>query len=221
MSRSMTPPSTLTDDDRRKVADLRRDIWTNAFYGMGVGSCTGVLLHSLASYGNRRNYWKLATNRNTLMASILVGASAGSFLLAKTAGTNGVHTIHDVFERGARPPPSSSSSSTSSSSSYADSLQRAKQRETDLRTLERRRTLAGSVGPPSLSITAVVVNNNSNNDDAVIADESVERVQRERNRLFRRASLSRQLEEGHGGLSDSHGGRWVKEDGMDDDRRRE
>jgi hypothetical protein len=36
--------------------------------------------------------------------------------------------------------------------------------------------------------------------------------ERGRNRLFRRATLKQSLEEGHGGLSDAHGGRWVKEE---------
>jgi hypothetical protein len=207
----MLPPPSLSKEDIRAMADVRREIWTNGAYGLGIGSASGGTLHALASWGNRRGWWKVATGRNTLMASVILGGTVGSFLLATATGKNSVHNLHPIYGRGgggggesgggldgggAAVQRSSSGGRSSDSDSYQESLQRAKRRETDLRTLERSRTLSNRA--VSLPISEEL-------DDA-----SVERVQRERNRLFRRASLSQQLEGHGGGLSDSHGGRWVK-----------
>ena len=38
-----------------------------------------------------------------------------------------------------------------------------------------------------------------------------DRLERERNRILRRASLSKTLRSGHG-LNDAHGGNWVRDD---------
>jgi hypothetical protein len=195
----MIPPPSLSKEDIRAMADVRREIWTNGAYGLGIGSLSGGTLHALASWGNRKRLWRVATGRNTLVASVILGGTVGSFLLATTTGKNSVHNLHPIYGRGGSPSAAavqrSSSGRSSDTESYQETLQRAKRRETDLRTLQRSRTLSNR---PSLPITEEV-------DDA-----SVERVQRERNRLFRRASLSHQLEGHGGGLSDSHGGRWVK-----------
>ena len=34
MSRSFTPPDTLSDDDIRTVADVRRAVWINGLFGL-------------------------------------------------------------------------------------------------------------------------------------------------------------------------------------------
>lgn len=201
----MLPPSSLSKEDVKTLADVRRDIWTQAWYGMAIGSACGGVIHAAASYGSRKKLWgPVGATRNTLMASIILGGTLGSFLMATTTGKNEVHNLHPIYQRGAIHPPSDASdaegggesSSSSAASSYHEGLQRAQRRESDLRTLERSRTLSHRATLPIVT--------------EELDELSVERVQRERNRLFRRASLSQQLEGGGKGLSDSHGGRWVK-----------
>lgn len=185
MSRSFTPPSTLSKDEIRTIADVRRDIWSGAIYGLCVGSLSGFALHSVAKLGANRKWWTLSLTRNTAMMSFFLGGALGSFVMATTTGKNEVHRLHPIYDVGAKPPPLS----------YHDTLVLARQREADLRTLERRRSLAIRDG-----------------DLKAIEDErAAERLQRERNRLLRRASLARSFEPGHGGLNDSHGGHWVSD----------
>ena len=45
MSRAFTPPDTLSDDDVRTVADVRRAVWINGFFGMGAGAVAGMTGH--------------------------------------------------------------------------------------------------------------------------------------------------------------------------------
>jgi hypothetical protein len=199
----MLPPPSLSKEDVKTLGDVRRDIWTQAWYGMGIGSACGGIVHAAASYGSRKKLWgPFHATRNSLMAAIIMGGTLGSFLMATTTGKNEVHNLHPIYQRGAIHPPLASSdaegggdSASSSSSSYREGLQRAQLRESDLRTLERSRTLSHRAPLPIVE---------------EVDELSVERVQRERNRLFRRASLSQQLDGKGGGLSDSHGGKWVK-----------
>jgi len=178
MSRS-TPPETLSKDEVRQLAAVRRDIWTSAFYGMGVGSASAIVLHTVAQLGNKR-FWTLPLSRNTAFASFMLGGAFGSFLMATTTGKNEVHNLHDIFQAGARQP----------GETYKQSLERAKERAERLNTLERR---------------------HSNRQMKDFDPEEQERLERERNRLYRRATLSQTMKT-HGGLSDSHGGHWVKKE---------
>jgi hypothetical protein len=155
MSRAFTPPDTLSKEDIRTIADVRRDIWTNSFTGLCVGTLAGFCVHSLAAMGHRRGTWKLSfLNRNTAFFSVLLGGAVGSFVMSITTGKNEVHNLHPIFQVGAR-------------------------------TLE-----------------------NSGDDSAA---GGLDHVERERNRLYRRATLTKAMERGGGGLSDSHGGHWVEE----------
>jgi hypothetical protein len=45
MSRAFAPPDTLSQDDIRTVADVRRAVWINGLFGLGVGSVTGCVTH--------------------------------------------------------------------------------------------------------------------------------------------------------------------------------
>ena len=45
MSRAFTPPSTMSDEDIMNVADVRRDVWTGGFKGLGIGLGTGFGAH--------------------------------------------------------------------------------------------------------------------------------------------------------------------------------
>lgn len=188
MTRAFTPPETLSKEDIRKVADVRRDIWTSAFWGMGVGSVGCFALHTLAQVASRRGLIKGANtlNRNTALLSFLGGGAFGSFIMATTTGKNEVHKLHPVFEVGSK-------------QEYEQSLIRAQQREENLRSLERdrlvRRASQGVEGGEVVSISSL----------------DGERQERARNRMMRRKTLQDRLLHGQG-QTDSHGGRWAPED---------
>lgn len=172
---SRPPPSYMSKDDLYTLNAVRKDIWSNAIYGLTVGSLSGLVTHSLASQAAKRGFIKLKTNRNTAMLSLMLGGSIGSFVMATTTGKNEVHQLHGIFESGSR----------ESRQGRNDALQRAVEREDDLNTLVRHRSIDRT--------------------------ELSERVQREKNRLIRRASLEQNLKSHHG-LSDSHGGHWATDD---------
>jgi len=102
MSRAFTPPDTMSKDDIRTVADVRRSIWTNGLTGLGLGSSGALVVHTVASLGMRRGLWKLPLNRNTAMLSTMLGGASGSFIMATTAGKNEVHNLHPIFRLGAK-----------------------------------------------------------------------------------------------------------------------
>ena len=91
-------PPQLTADDARRVADVRRDVWTaglrGAVAGVFIGS-TGWLgarhLNLLPKAFRTPNHFSLAT----MGCGALV-----SFLSSLAAGKNSVQRIGDVFSRG-------------------------------------------------------------------------------------------------------------------------
>jgi hypothetical protein len=167
MSRAFTPPETLSKEEIRTIADVRRDIWTNSFRGLCIGTVAGFAIHATAHMGHRRGLWKMSfLNRNTAFLSVLLGGAVGSFVMSVTTGKNEVHNLHPIFQVGARP------------SNTSDGI------------------------------------NTMGNSDSVL-----DREDRERNRLYRRATLIKSMEHVGGGLSDSHGGQWVAPD-QDDARKR-
>lgn len=166
----------MSKDDIRNVADVRRDIWTAGFSGLAIGSAGGLLTHAIVRTGTQRRWWTIPTSRNTTMMAALLGGTLCSFVMATTTGKNEVGRLHPIFELGAVKP----------SPNYQETLQRARERETELRSLERRRT----------------------GMDQVIDDS--DHVQRQRNRLYRRASLTRSFTKP--GLSDAHGGHWMEDE---------
>jgi len=186
MTRAFTPPDTLSKEDIRTIADVRRDIWTQAFHGMLVGTVSGFGLYLAAKFGHNRGFWRAPfLNRNTALLSVLLGGAVGSFVNATTTGKNQVHQLHPIFQIGAKPPPMDDDENNSP---YQQALEEARrQRELELQILEARR------------------------DRTASEQEYVENARREKNRLFRRASLTQSLQDGHHGLSDSHGGHWVKD----------
>jgi hypothetical protein len=116
------PPETLSPENLRTIAEVRRDVWTNGIRGLAYGSVCGYGLHTIARIGDERQWWtkiltpkgittsttaatkKLALTPNTAFLSLLLGGAVGSYLMAVTAGKNAVHRLHDIFEVGAQPP---------------------------------------------------------------------------------------------------------------------
>ena len=104
MSRAFTPPDTMSQDDILRVADVRRAVWTGGFKGLGFGLTSGFggfwavksfLPTSVLPLKFRQGkYWMLTT---------LASGAIFSQLGATSAGKNNIHTISDVYQRGARP----------------------------------------------------------------------------------------------------------------------
>lgn len=110
MSRAFTPPDSLTQDDIRAVADVRRAIWINGLFGLGAGSAVGMGGHILLQVLQRK--YVVSSNsssvsassssssswihkflkplpplgKNTFLLSLLGGGAIGSFLLSTTTG---------------------------------------------------------------------------------------------------------------------------------------
>ena len=89
------------------MADVRRDVWSAGFKGMGYGAAGGYILHTVAkSIHNslddsvKRKMKALTFNRNTAFFSVMAGSALCSFLLATAKGKNQVHQMHDIFEVG-------------------------------------------------------------------------------------------------------------------------
>jgi hypothetical protein len=101
MSRAFTPPSSLSKDDIRTIADIRRDMWTNSFKGIGYGSVAGFTCHTMISFITK----SAKLNRNTALLSLMGGGALGSFLAATVTGKNQVHMLHPIFSSGSRPLP--------------------------------------------------------------------------------------------------------------------
>ena len=185
MSRAFHPPDTLSKEDIRAVAEVRRDVWTNGMKGLLYGSITGYFSHTIskaiytrmddATKGKFRvpgsdTPIRLKFNRNTAFLSFMLGGALGSFAFATAAGKNQVHNMHDVFEVGKKEP-------EDSLSPYQRKVEDAK-KDTELQEMDRRRR-----------------------------------------RLSRRENVAKRLEDGQG-LSDSHGGHWLKDQDQIEERRR-
>lgn len=134
-------------------------MWANAAVGLGTGALTGFLSHRFAILGNRRGWWRLSLNNNTVLLATMLTGAAGSFVGAYSVGMNEIGRLHPIFRRGQQ------SSSMQDHDDFAD---------------------------PNI-------------------DDPVNRSSRERNRIFRRATVEQSFQS-NGGLGDSHGGHWWKDD---------
>ena len=87
MSRSFG--DNLTKEDVKTIADVRRDVWTSGFKGIGYGLATGYILHTTTRFihnnilndatRKKLKAKNIVFNRNTAFFSVLaVGASVPS-----------------------------------------------------------------------------------------------------------------------------------------------
>lgn len=101
MSRAFNPPDTLTKEEIRTIADVRRDIWTNGIRGLAFGSVTGYTLHKSAQVLQSRSIVipkSTVLNKNSAFLAFMIGGALGSFAFATAAGKNNVHQLHGVIE---------------------------------------------------------------------------------------------------------------------------
>lgn len=182
MSRAFTPPDTLSKDEIRTIADVRRDIWTEGFRGLALGSVGGWASHYVARFvhHNKKLQHPLLTtmrswgelNRNTAFFSFMAGGAMGSFLLATTAGKNTIHQLHPIFENNAK---SGEKAPVGQGSMYQimvaraqeeERLVRRRQQEQEERRLQRRTTLTErlSVGSGRTTSSSVAATDHHDND---------------------------------------------------------
>ncbi len=81
MSRAFTPPDTLSQDDIRTVADVRRAIWINGFFGLGTGSVVGMVGHII-----------LQSLQKKYIPSVGGSSSSSSTVASKGNTSNGTST---------------------------------------------------------------------------------------------------------------------------------
>ncbi|KAL7524942.1 hypothetical protein ACHAWF_001140 [Thalassiosira exigua] len=198
MSRAFTPPDTLSEDDIRTVADVRRAVWTNGIFGLGAGSTAGMAGHLLlqtlqkkyvgdhageatarATAGKIQNsgfiYKCLHSlpplGRNTFMLSMLGGGAFGSFLMSTNAGNNAVHMLHPIFNLGR--------DENAGKSPYQIAMSKAqKEGDSDATTMS-----------------------------AEDIEDQLDAAHHRTRSLQRKASMKRRLETGRS-LSDTHGNTW-------------
>ena len=200
MTRAFTPPETMSKEDIRKVADVRRDIWTAAFWGMGVGSLGCFALHGVA----RRTGMGAQLNRNTALLSFLAGGAFGSFLMATTTGKNQVHKIHDVFQVGSKQELEKQQYLLSSTEREERARNRILRRKTMQDTIQHGRGQSDSHGGRWAR------EDERFDGQVVFIDEDEERAMRQQNRMLRRKTIQDTIEHGRG-QTDSHGGTWAND----------
>lgn len=205
---------TLSKDDVKTIADVRRDIWTSGFKGLAYGSVGGYTLHTLMKYCvnslTEASRGKLSLpgsdkpvhfNRNTAFFSVMAGGALGSFLLATTTGKNKVHHMHDIFEIG------KNEYKTPYQQAYENAKKAKEQQHVDdaspelrrQRLLSRRRTMSQRLTEGhGLS---------DSHGGTWLAEQDLS--DDERRRMERRMGMAKRLENPNiHGLSDSHGGKW-------------
>jgi hypothetical protein len=86
----------LSKDDFRRVADVRRNIWTGSLIGLGVGLFGSIAgLHVTFSQIKRPKWWK-----GQHSGAVILGFGAlFSFIGALRRGGPEVAAISDIFER--------------------------------------------------------------------------------------------------------------------------
>ena len=182
MTRAFTPPDTLSNDDIRTIANVRRDIWTNSFKGMGVGLVTGGVLHAIA---NSRLFKVPGLNRNTAFLAVLGGGAFGSFLSATVTGKNQVHNLHPIFEVGKREVPEARPEDTVGTP-YQQAMRKAQ-------STFRENEESGGFAEDGRGMVV------TRNTYSRRADDDFERAKRRENRLTRRRTLQERFEQKGGG----------------------
>mmetsp|Transcript_19925 Transcript_19925/g.32725 ORF Transcript_19925/g.32725 Transcript_19925/m.32725 type:complete len:282 (+) Transcript_19925:192-1037(+) len=97
MSRAFTPPDTLTPTDIKTVADVRRSVWINGLFGLGVGSVTGMAGHLVLQTLQRRYVPDEVANNNAAPPSGGVEKSSEK-LIAKKSTTTTTSFLYKVLK---------------------------------------------------------------------------------------------------------------------------
>lgn len=99
MTRGLNPPNTLSAEDLHTLRGVRRDIYSQAIIGGGLGLCSGVVMCTGAQWAKKLGFIKgKGLNRNTGMLVVLSSFAFGQFFMASTTGKELVHLLHPVFQ---------------------------------------------------------------------------------------------------------------------------
>eukprot|EP00532_Pseudo-nitzschia_australis_P008122 CAMPEP_0168176442 /NCGR_PEP_ID=MMETSP0139_2-20121125/7790_1 /TAXON_ID=44445 /ORGANISM="Pseudo-nitzschia australis, Strain 10249 10 AB" /LENGTH=177 /DNA_ID=CAMNT_0008095161 /DNA_START=111 /DNA_END=644 /DNA_ORIENTATION=+ len=101
MTRGLNPPNTLSTEDVRTLRSVRRDIYSQAILGGGLGLCGGVVLFTGGQWARKLGFvgrgQSLRYNRNTGMLVVLSSFALGQFVAASATGKELVHLIRPMF----------------------------------------------------------------------------------------------------------------------------
>jgi hypothetical protein len=169
------------------MSSVRKDIWMSAVEGLCAGTVLGYGGYAVAAFGHTRQYWTIPDS----LVKNRKNVALASVLLGGAMGSFLASVTTGKNEVHRLHPIYNRSTIAPLPNLESDLPQQARMRETYLQRLERE-------------------------SDSIEQREAVDRLRRETNRLYRRASLNQSIQEHRGGLSDSHGGHWVQD--MDDDQ---
>lgn len=88
----------LDSDTEARLQGVRKELWWGGLQGLVVGSGIGIIGHTIAS-----KYVHKKLNKSTLLATVLLTGSIGSFIGAVTFGKNAVQYIGDIFRENSNP----------------------------------------------------------------------------------------------------------------------
>lgn len=198
MSRSFG--DNLTKEDVKTIADVRRDVWTSGFKGIGYGSATGYILHTTTRFihnnilndatRKKLKAKNIVFNRNTAFFSVMAGGALGSFLLATSTGKNEVHQMHDIFEIGKH----------DSKSPYQQVYERSKLQalEEDAAAIREKRRLSRKI---SVNRRLTEGQGLSDSHSGIWLDDEREgnpMTEDEKRRSVRRVTMSKRMDESQG-----------------------
>mmetsp|Transcript_18296 Transcript_18296/g.18378 ORF Transcript_18296/g.18378 Transcript_18296/m.18378 type:complete len:137 (+) Transcript_18296:232-642(+) len=84
----------LDPDSFRRIADVRRDVWTGGFTGLAVGISFGVMAYFVSSrYPPLKQY---KTNNHFVLITLISG-SLCSFVGSLSSGRNSIQYVGDIF----------------------------------------------------------------------------------------------------------------------------
>mmetsp|Transcript_36201 Transcript_36201/g.47745 ORF Transcript_36201/g.47745 Transcript_36201/m.47745 type:complete len:145 (-) Transcript_36201:294-728(-) len=92
----------LEGEDLRRIADVRRDVWTGGFRGLisglFLGSASYLLLRKFRPSSFPSTY--IDDSKYYILSTLSLG-SVGSFMGSLVAGKNSIVFVSDIFQRGA------------------------------------------------------------------------------------------------------------------------
>ncbi len=95
------PKVDLDKDTEARLQGVRKELWWGGLQGLIFGTSVGLAGHTFLPTLAPSLSKKL--NRNTLLATVLITGSIGSFIGAVTHGQNAVQYIGDIFRRNSTP----------------------------------------------------------------------------------------------------------------------
>ncbi|CAN0018761.1 unnamed protein product, partial [Heterosigma akashiwo] len=101
----------LEGEDLKRIADVRRDVWTGGLKGLVTGLFVGSAgFLSIRKFGLRYVPKKYTEDSKYYVLTTLLLGSCGSFVgslvccaIAIVAGKNSIIFVSDIFQRGAKP----------------------------------------------------------------------------------------------------------------------